>query len=140
MTGYHYTSLSCWERIQKEGLKPYFIVKPEMYPHTKAASVDGIWVWQERLMGVSHIGAILYQVAMKPTIKVVLLEVQFSQDAIWTEPDTGKRICLWHSGIFGKLAYHTGQEAACIVIDRIPPENIRLVDTYDLLKAWQNGD
>ncbi len=134
ISGYHYTSLRCWEKIQVEGLKPYSICKPALRDYIGTEQVKGIWLWQNRLYGLPHIGSILYQMANKGTTKAVLLDVGYCKaDALCT--DAGL-IILHHSGIIGILNYHTGEETAVVHLKAIHQCRIELLEEFDLLDIW----
>jgi hypothetical protein len=136
--GYHYTSLNCWSKIQKQGLLPYSIRKPQLYEHFGTDTVEGVWVWKEKLIGLSHIGCLLYQIAHKGALKVVVLEVDYNWDDILSPPgDPNFHILLHHQGTIENLEYHKGDDTAYIITTRIPPENIRLLGIYSLLDAWK---
>lgn len=138
MIGYHYTSLENWQKIQKEGLRPYIIHKPYLFQHIGSEKTEGVWVWIDQLEGLSHIGSILYQNATKNTLQVVYLKVVYDDDDCLSP--TGKPtklITLPHTGWIGKLDYHNGSEVAVIVTKTILPGQIKLLQTYNLLDAWK---
>jgi hypothetical protein len=136
--GYHYTSAECWEKIQVEGLRPYVISKACLLNEIGKASIEGIWVWQRRMYDLSHIGSIIYQMAVKNTLHVAFLEVSYDLDDCLSprgQPDM--LITLPHSGRIENLQYHVGKDSAVIVTKVIPSENINLLNTYNLLDAWK---
>jgi len=136
LIGFHYTSLDCWESIQKTGLKPYTIIKPALRAKIGTERVNGIWLWTSRLYDLPHIGCVLYQMSTKNTTKAVLLSVGYPKsDRLSTENGI---VVLYHSGHIGNLEYHTGEEEAVIITEPIPPEKIRLLQTYDLMELWKN--
>ena len=136
MIGWHYTSLENWERIRREGLRPYRITKPTLLQWYHDATVQGVWVWNERQTGVSHAGSILWQVAGKAVQKVVMLRVTYNGDNI-VGPGDGNRLLLHHDGVIGDFPYHDGTQDAYIVGVAIPPDDIELVEVYDLAKAFK---
>jgi len=136
-TGYHYTSLDCWKKIQKEGLRPYSIKKPQLYEHFGTDTVQGVWLWLQRPTGLSHVGCLIFQMGTKGVIEAVLLHVQYDWEKILRKP--GDRYCyvqLPHQGTIENLEYHDGRDIGVIVTKRIPPKNIDLIRAYNLLDAW----
>lgn len=132
LTGYHYTSLSNWLRIKELGLIPYLIQKPTLDPYYPGG-VMGIWIWVDKFKGLPHAGSILYQMTMKGETSAAWLEVKYDYTNIlrWN----GRKIELSHDGNMEKLVYHTGAEKSVLVTTPIPPEDIKLLKIYDLLKA-----
>lgn len=128
MKVYHYTSLEKYREIQKRGMIPYLIDKKELFD-IGIPSPHGIWVWAQRLSGLSHIGAVLYQASMKGCTRVVELEIQLDIQDLFRHG--GSIICLRHHGTIGNLVYHK-KERAFIVLRPITPERIRLIDTYNI--------
>ena len=137
-TGYHYTSLECWRKIEKDGLVPYTIKRPILEQYIGTESAVGVWVWLEKLTGISHAGSIIYQMAMKGVQEVVLLELDYDQDDCLTpEADTYKYLVLPHNGTIENLEYHKGGDRAVIVTKTIPTEQIKLIGQYNLAQAWE---
>ena len=126
--GYHYTSLKCWKNIQKTGLVPYIISKPYLQYY------NGIWIWTLRFHGLEHIGSVLYQMAHKNTTKAVLLSVKYLESHVLTVEEG--IVVLHHSGHIENLEYHNGEQDAIIYLDTIHPEQITLIEEYDLLDIW----
>ena len=136
--GYHYTSQQCWEKIQIDGLHPYSISKQNLVPYIRNDTIHGIWIWQNRMYGLSHIGSIIYQNATKNTLEVVFLEVQYDiDDCLSPIGQPNELITVPHFGTIEKLEYHGGADTAVIVTVSIPPMNINLLKTYNLLDAWK---
>jgi hypothetical protein len=138
LIGYHYTSIENWAKIRKEGLRPYLIDRPAIREYVRDP-VYGIWTWLYRLKGLSHIGSILFQMGTKGTMQVVQLRYRFNEnDRLSPDNQPDKIIQLPHDGWIGILPYHTRktEETAVIVTKTIPPEDIDLLDTFNLLDAW----
>lgn len=135
VTGYHYTSLTCWKNIQRTGLVPYTIIKPTFREHLGSEEAKGIWIWMDMQYGLAHRGCILYQMATKNTTQAVLLAVTYDDDNVLSTKEGWLKI--WHSGNIEKLEYHTGHDAAIIVTVVVPSEKIKLLHEYDLLKIWR---
>lgn len=136
MTGWHYTGLENWERIRVEGLRPYRITKPTLARFYPGATVWGVWVWTEEQRGVAHAGSILWQVATKAERRVVLLKVKYNGSDI-LGPSPGDWLLLHHDGTIGEYPYHDGTQNAYIVGAAIPPEDVELVEVYDLAEAFK---
>jgi len=138
--GYHYTSEECWEKIRTKGLQLYTIRRSEFVPHLKTDSVNGIWIWDMLITGLAHRGCILYQMAYKNTINAVLLRVRFDRNKILHKPGHPEsEVILKHDGHIENLKYHTGEEKAVVVLEPIPPTQIKLVERYCLLDIWKKG-
>lgn len=137
-TGYHYTSWENWQSIQKEGLQPYqmrqadLIRLARMYLSEDAVrQLYSIWVWLDRLMGVAHTGAILFQLATKNTHRVVLLRVTYKKEDVLRLG--GQRVVACHEGFIEAWHYHSGDQAV-LVTTPIPPEDIQLLRVYDVVE------
>lgn len=137
MIGYHYTSYDNWLQIQKEGMFPYRIRKPEIQHYFPKKKIMGIWIWRERFHGIPHAGSVLYQVAYRATPHVVLLSVEYEPNDIlkyqWPDGRWGD-VCINHDGHIEKWIYHTGKEESVLVTVPIPPSKIHLVRDYDIVK------
>jgi len=140
-TGYHYTSLDCWKRIQKVGLRPYPIHKPQLRLHIGREDVQGVWVWVRRPVGLSHIGCLLYQMSQKNTVEAVMLEVHYDLDDVLSPLcGRGQYIELVHQGTIEHLEYHDGRDVGVIMTKTIPVADIKLLKVYNLLDAWKAQD
>ena len=125
-TAYHYTTYSNWQRIRKEGLQPYLLNKPPAL----GGDTRGVWLWPERLEGIAHVGSVLWQVCMKGATEVVLLQCKYDPTTLAGYPDEWT---IKHSGRLENLEFH--DSVPCIVVTvTIPPEDIELVEAYDLMK------
>lgn len=130
MTGYHFTAYSNWLSIQKDGLVPYHINKPEIDRHF-TEPVKGIWTWDSRPTGKSELGSILFQTSTKQSTRIVLLEFDYEM-ADRLKALGGGTINLFHDGHLGSWLYHKDQPAH-IVTKVIPPSDIRLIKHIDLM-------
>lgn len=133
--GYHFTSLDNWHKIQRQGLRPHMIDKPELKPFFPEP-VDGIWIWREGLSPRNEMESVLFQCAEKATSQVVLLKVLYhywDQLFYWDEDGKCKRIVLTHEGVFGNYEFHIDGPEAVILKAPVLPENIELVREYDLM-------
>lgn len=123
-TAYHYTTWSRWLSIQRDGLVPYALNKPEL-----GKNAMGIWMYPERPRGEEHIGSVLWQVCMKREMRVALLKCRY-------DPATmiGESLRAWnitHCGTLGNWQFH--YDTPCVVVvEAIRPEDIELVGDYDL--------
>jgi hypothetical protein len=134
MVGYHYTSLENYRQIQKHGLEPYKIRKPELEPYNWTGTVKGVWVWQQDLTDVSEAGTVIFQATSKNTTEVVKLRVEFDGSDRLRGGESA--LTALHKGSLGDdVVYHT-HEPAWIVLKKIPSKNITLVKTFDLLKLY----
>lgn len=132
MIGYHYTSLSNWNKIQKEGLKPHPC-------HTEELSLyfdkppDGIWIWRKELSPQSELGSLIYQLSTKGETKIVKLAIKYDDfdDLLWHPEGL---ISLAHSGMIGSFSYHDDNPKAYIVVKPIRPKHIKLVKIFDLME------
>ena len=135
MIGYHYTAKKLWQKIKKEGLKPYQIHHCELLRYFDR--VDGIWIWNRKLSGAGEVGSILWQATTKDDHRVVKLKVEYEWKSLLRHK--GRRVRLHHTGHIGDWNYHKGNQTSYIVTIPIPPENIELVKEYNLLDLVKNG-
>jgi len=133
LIGYHYTSLSNWEKVKKEGLVPYNIYKDTLEEYFPGGVVKGIWLWLYKLGGIEHAGEVLYHVAKKATFQVVHLGVEYEDGEELRH--SSMRLILHHYGSIGNLNFHDGNQDAIIIPKFIPPEKITLIEQFDLMKA-----
>ncbi len=131
--GYHYTPEENWRRIREEGLHPV----PLKEAYTRLGVLTGVWVWVNRLRGLSHAGTLMFQAGDKATTRIALLEVWYYPDEIAQIPDGGFPRST-HEGKVGNLVYHRG-ERSVILANRVPCERIRLIETYDLVTMLAKG-
>jgi len=125
---YHYTTYSRWLIIREEGLQPYLLNKPPML----GGDARGIWLWPERLEGISHLGSVLWQVCMKAETRVVLLRCRYDPTTLAGYPEHWD---IRHSGSLDNLEFHN--KVPCLAVIRpIPPEDIELVEDYNLMEMF----
>lgn len=137
-TAYHYTTYSCWQAIQKEGIKPYPLGKPQL-----GYNAHGIWLWPVMLQGDAHLGSLIWQLHSKGETRVVLLRCGYDPDTVIGKPDDWR---IKHNGKIGTWEFH--DEVPCLVVtETIPPERVELVAEYDLLRlvgglrtTWEDPD
>lgn len=130
MIGYHYTTKSNWEKIKIQGLIPYEVHKDELKKYFPRG-VKAIWVWRKSFRGLGHTGSIIFQ-AQKGDTSIVKLKVEYDFADILR---SGHRIVeIQHWGNVGNLLYHTGNEKAYLITEKILPEKIKLVKEFDLIK------
>ena len=145
MIGYHYTTWKNWKKIQREGIRPYWITNPQLQDKIGRESVFGIWVWKRWYRGRSHVGNILRQMS-KGESKAVFLKVKFEFKDIlqvregWiTFPHEG----FFHLGSFDwrqGLRYHNGKQVGFVLTKPVAPENLKCLEIYDFSKAfYKNG-
>ena len=140
-TGYHYTSIENWAQIKTQGLRPYRIQKAELMPILGTDTVKGVWIWPKRPRNLSHIGCVIYQIANRGTLAVVLLTVEYDYDSLLEPPGKPDQlVTLPHKGRIGKLEYHNGHDVGIVHISAIPPERLRLEKIYKLLDAWHEQE
>ena len=135
MIGWHYTSYENWLKIQTEGLRPYPISKPDLARFYPDATVMGIWAWIDRPVGLAHAGNCVYQMATKGVSKVVMLKVRYDKKD--TVGPGGFHLLFHHDGHIEQLVYHDGSQTAYVVGVPIPPEDIELVEVFDLVTAFK---
>jgi hypothetical protein len=129
--GYHYTSKTNWEGIQKSGgMTPYLIQKPEAEGYFPKG-INGIWLWKEDPKGASHAGNIMYQVAKKGNPEIVKLEIEYSPDQLVRFGEKG--VQFQHSGNVEKWEYHKS-DIGVIHEKSILLQNIRVVGNYNTVQ------
>jgi len=135
MIGYHYTSVENYRQIRENGLVPYYV------PAAKFAArfdinpfpdgVYGVWLWDHEPTGVAEFGNLIWQLSTKESTTIVKLRVSYHKDDRLESAD-GELIKMYHDGNIGKFQYHE-DETARIITRTIPPTNITLVRTFNLL-------
>ena len=135
-TGYHYTTASHWKKIKVSGLAPYKLYKQEIQEALNVHYVKGVWLWEKKLFGVSHIGTILFQMANKGELSVVCLKVKYETDDVLKEIGRKLILSVTHSGQLGLINYHNGTPAV-IVLKPIPNWQIEKVGDYHLGEAFK---
>lgn len=135
-TGYHYTTASHWKQIKRKGLVPYKLYKKEIQEALNVHYVNGIWIWQKKLFGLSHIGTILFQMAGKGELSAVCLKVKYDPFDILKEEKRKLNLSVTHSGTLGNIKYHDG-EPAVIVLKPIPIKHIEIIGDYHLGEAFK---
>ena len=135
---YHYTSFTNWKKIEKEGLKIYLIKKEAIHIEIRKTielEISGIFLWKNKLQGLSHNGTIIYQMATKGDTKVVLLEIEVDEEGFYNEKKV--RYNASHEGLLQELQYHNGEEGS-IYLKSIPKESIKLIGVYNLEDVFIN--
>lgn len=134
MIGYHYTTYSNWLKIQKEGMQPYEVYNQKVLDTLNTDKLKAIWVWADKLSGLSHKGQILYSAILKQNLKIALLKITYSLKEEHLGP-LGQPVRIKHTGLLnsrnGDWTYHQ-EEVAILLKNSIKPENIELVKLYDL--------
>ncbi len=136
--GYHYTSYDNWLKIKYEGLVPYNI-DYKTSELTDIRGIKGIFVFEEKLEGLSHFGTVIFHCGAKNVTKIVQLKVIYNYILCFKTDKDDDIIRLPHIGGIGKLIYHTG-EYLHIISDSVKPKDIELIGIYDLEKAFQTSD
>ena len=120
MRFYHFTSFGNWEKIMKDReMKEYKI---------KKCKKSGIFLWKNKLTGISKNGTILHQIATKNTGTVVELEINLENTYNFTNSK--------HEGLIGEFCYHSDEEAL-IYHNKIPIECIKLINKYKIEEAFK---
>lgn len=138
MIGFHYTSLSNYKKIQKQGMKPYLIDKPELNCHFKE-KVRGIWIWCDEQVGVSEFGTLIFQLSTKCDLTIVKLEIDYDEEHLLVPENKMKDINITHYGAVGQWQYHQGEERAVISVKPIDKDKIKLLKTFDLLEILERN-
>lgn len=132
--GWHYTSLQNWNEIQRDGLLPYPVDKPE-FRRLWHFVPNGIWVWEYPLSPESELGTVIYQLSYRAQTQIVKLEVTYDTEDILYYEGNGYRqkVKLTHTGNAEKWQFHTDDPEAVIVTKKIPISDISLVKIFDLM-------
>lgn len=137
MIGHHYTSEEIYRRhIARAGLCSQSIFE------TEYGTIQGSWVFRQKLEGLSLLGTCIFQAAKRQTTRICHLEVEFTEQHIHPlllADDDGGCLKLSHNGMMGDWLYHTA-EPALVLSGLVPPENIKLVACYDLLNAINRSE
>ena len=131
MIGYHYTTYANWLKIKKQGLIPYMIEHDEILDTLKKP-IWGVFLWQRRQRGISHLGCLLDRMIKKKSPKLVLLKARYNKNDI-LEQIGDDTISLDHTGELGEWVYHKS-EPVVIVKVKIPVKNIELIRIYNFLE------
>lgn len=137
--GYHYTSYDNWLKIQEKGLAPRLVRNLEVYNGMESIGdyrrqVFGVWVWETRHTGQTHLGGVLRVLAVHKATRVVFLKVYYEEtDKIKIK---GKDLTIIHDGVIGDFDYHN-KEKSVLLKHIIPPKQIELVSEYNLLDLVQ---
>ena len=75
MKGYHYTAWEHWERIQREGLYPQWIIEENI--RAVSRNTEGIWFYQSCLEGQELLGMLLSILGSKRCSCVCELEIDY---------------------------------------------------------------
>ena len=132
MIGYHYTSWENWQRIKREGLKPYDLentaarnTKPE---NQVPRGTKAIWTWAERLKGRSEFGQVMWTTIVKDTDKVVRLSYDYGQSDIFNGETRLHYLSL--STDYGSNVYHKDAPAH-LVTCHVPPDRIKCERVFE---------
>lgn len=129
--GYHYTSLSNWEKIQREGYLEQYRLNHPAINAVFGDLVIGVWLWEFNPLGQSHAGNILYQVGTKGEHQIVKLKVLYDPTKVLRAPNGGN-LQVRHQGSVGSWMYHK-RDKSVIVQQDIPLENIKQEKTYNVI-------
>ena len=136
---WHYTDARNVKSILKKGLIPYRLNLKAVSEATRKEwgikNPKGVWLWKKRQRGVSHAGIILNQFVRKEAKKVALLRVLVKHEEVNSWPNK-LSISTYHVGFIGKWYYHWRTQAWISRV-KIPPERIKLVKVYDVVKLLQ---
>jgi len=134
--GYHYTSMSNWENIKKDGrIKPHLVTNPEILKFFPGVKVEGVWVWDHMLNGISHAKLILSQAKKLKEGKIVLLKINFpDKDDVLYSPE-GNMVNLNHVDTPGEIYdwLQSGNESCVIWTADVPLDWISEVTEYDIV-------
>lgn len=126
--GYHTTAAHNVDSIMRDGLIPYALHKPD-HPE------QGIWLWiDDGRDDMDRCGVIMQRVLDHQTLEVAKLDVWWPRCAEWGGCDS--EYAVWHRGTFTgnkgvRWEYHD-ERPARIVVEPIPPTQIKVLAVYDL--------
>ena len=131
-TGYHFTTIKNWRRIQKEGLKPALIMTPPLAKDLPLRK--GIWFFHRALEGNQLLGMLLNILTLKESWDVCELEVDTTGlSHLQFEGDIGLHI--WYSfDARPDCKKWLQKEPVWIITDPIPPDRIKI------RRHWLLGD
>lgn len=148
MIGYHFTTAENWQKIRVEGLVPYKLPRHQA-GLASVLAVEGyhkvIWLWPEVPAGADLVGCIIDRVTAKHDTRLVLLAVRYEPDEMIAGTRDGR--CRWslnHDGSIGhpcrddEWVYHK-RVPFVLLRDQVPPERIRVVGDFDLVKLLENN-
>jgi len=130
MIGHHFTSETIYERyIAENGLDSKSTFETEL------GTVVGSWVFMFPLSGLSLLGTLIFNAVKRRTTRICHLEVEYNREDIHpflVDQGQDEILELYHDGSLGEWVYHT-DVPALVLAERIPPERVKLVRSYDLM-------
>jgi hypothetical protein len=131
--GYHYTSLSNWEKILKKGYMIPYHIENDGILTAFPDGVNGIWLWENNPKGLSHAGNIFLQASRKAETQVVKLRVYYREENRLTYGEGKSRVKFTQTSSIGNLV--CPKENALIYTEPIPVGDIELMGVYDLVEG-----
>jgi len=137
MKGYHYTILSSYEKIKKDGLLPAPLTDENVLVETR--DTEGIWLFQKPQEDESLFGMLVDRFVRHRSWLMVELEVDFEIKDCLNALDERDTLMLTHTGSMGDginvWTYHE-DEPIIIVREKIPVCQIRLRRKFNI-QPWE---
>lgn len=126
----------------KEGMVPYLFAEN----HSEAVREQlqeawdgmGLFLWDNKLSDEEELGSLIWQMVSKKTYRICKLELDVSEDDL-LHSNWGGKVQMMHTQTISankKIGPELhDQVPASIGIRRIPPENIHIVKTYDMMSV-----
>ena len=134
---YHYTVLSNYEKIKKEGLIPYRCQKTEInILFESGRAPDLIFLFEERLTGIAEFGSLLWQAQKGDMVIIGLKITKKIKENCKLFTSIGERVDVSHYGSIGTIIYHD-DVPIITTIRAIKPRYIKLDKIWDL-RLWPN--
>jgi len=134
MKGYHYTTYKNWLVIKKQGLVPTCIKRHDVIDHLTVSNYptpfNAVWLWKTKPSKKGHLNALLFQLADKDDYKLVMLEVEYSKKDLLGH-ERGDTFDIEHTTSIGDSRANFSKEKSVLVVNKIPVENIKLLEIYD---------
>jgi hypothetical protein len=137
--GFHYTTATAWQAIQKEGITPYPLARGALerkqFLEMIGGDIEGVYLWVQPFTGATHTASVIHASLGHRVWNITLLRVSYAIRDIIPLPAVPT-----HTGTFSSVDPGEGEpwivhrdQPAVLLSRAVPPENIRLVGDYDLV-------
>lgn len=125
LVGWHYTVGKFWGSINRRGLVPQPLDKPEL-ASLYGCPKNGVYVYPNKQDQFQHMCMVLDRFSKHGDDDVLLLRVKYKASHILSLAD-GSRVVLTHNGILGDSVVYHENEPIHILTRRVPRRRIEVV-------------
>lgn len=137
MTGWHYTTYANWLNIQKVGLVPSPLSRPELKKFGLPTHMYGTYVWDNELTPENELGILLYVLSKQSQLELVRLRIDFLDKAVFVKteapPYYRQNIQFFHSTNIDNYQCIKGRPSSHILVETILPKDVTLEKRFNLL-------